>query len=167
MQRAGNGKTSGARAHFLRSLKCARCPLHKGDAAGENSGVKNKEEKSYGRKEKVQARAAAQAHHRHHRRHPVRPVPAGGLLPLCGNALVVLQPVPVVHHSADDPRLRYHGYREPQERRGQAAAHHGRSRLLLDPHRRLGFVLRVRHPVPALHERRCARQDRRNRRQLA
>ncbi len=26
-------------------------------------------------------------------------------------------------------------------------------RLLLDPHRRLGFVLRVRHPVPAFHER--------------
>ena len=36
---------------------------------------------------------------------------------------------------------------------GQAAAHHGRARLLLDPDRRLGFVLRVRHPVPAFHER--------------
>ena len=114
---------------------------------------KIKEEKRNGRKEKVQARASAQTHHRHHHRHPVRPVPAGGLLPLCGDALVVLQPVPVVHHSADDPRLRHHGHREPQERRRQAAAHHGRARLLLDPDRRFGLVLRRRHPVPAFHER--------------
>ena len=29
----------------------------------------------------------------------------------------------------------------------------GAGRLLLDAHRRLGLVLRVRHPVPAFHER--------------
>ena len=63
-----------------------------------------------GRKEKIQTRITAQAHHRHHCRHPVRPVPAGRLLPLCGNALVVLQPVPVVYHPADDPRVCYHGH---------------------------------------------------------
>ena len=36
-----------------------------------------------------------------------------------------------------------------EERRRQAAAHHGCHRLLLDPDCRLGFVLCSRHPVPA------------------
>ena len=55
-----------------------------------------------------------------------------------------------------------YGHCRPEERRRQAAAHHGGSGLRLHPDRGLGILSGVRKPVPQLHERRRSGTDRRH-----